>query len=59
MSCIILLIPLMQYINWWSEILTSIIHFREIVSKELVRMCSSSEEDEHVIPAGSVIISVN
>ena len=56
MSCLILLIPLMQYINWWSEILTSIIHFREIISKELVRMCSSSEEDEHVIPAGSVII---
>ena len=50
---------LVQYINWRSEICTSITHFWEISSEELVRMWSSSEKVEHVIRVGSLIISVN
>ena len=59
MLCLILLIFLIQYINWWSDIHTSITHFWETFSEELARMWSSSVEMEYVIRVGSLLISVN
>ena len=59
MLCLILLIFLVQYINWWSEIPTSIIPFWETFSEDLMRMWSSCVEVKHVIRIGFLIISVN
>ena len=59
MLCLILSIFLMQYINWWTEIPTSITPFWEIVSEELVRIWSSREEVKQFISVGSFMISVN
>ena len=52
MLCLILLIFLVQFINWWSEMPTSITLFWDIFSEDLVRMWSSSVEVEHFIRAG-------
>ena len=48
MFCLILLVFLVQYINWSSEIPASISPFWEIISKELVGIWSDREEVEHI-----------